>query len=75
MTRKVRHKRLDDRAHVGEIRRVGTVLLRGAHAEEVDVGELGCLRVVGGKREAAGVDVALEDLRQARLEEGDLAGA
>ena len=36
----------------------------------MDVGELGGFGVVGGKAQAAGFNVAGEDLRQAGLEEG-----
>lgn len=56
-----------------QIRRVLALLLRGADADEVDVGE--CCRVLvgGGEGETTGPEVPAEDLGQARLVERHLA--
>jgi hypothetical protein len=52
---------------VGEVRAVLALALRGADADEVDVGEVGDGLDVGGEAQAARLEVLLEQLGQARF--------
>ena len=59
--------------NVGHIRRVGTTALRSSDAQKVQIAELGCFFVVRAEIEASGLDIALQNLGQARFIEWNLA--
>ena len=63
------HQGVDDGLDVAGVRRVRAALLRGAHTDEVDVGEGGGFGVARRKAQAPCLDVALEYLGKARLVE------
>ena len=67
------HQIRDDSLHVGHIGRIGTAALRGAYTQKVQVAERGCFFIVRAEVKAAGLDIALENLRQARFIERNLA--
>ena len=69
-----RHQRVDHGVHVAQVGAVFALLLRGSDAEEVHVGELGRLVVVGGEPQPAGSEVVAQHLPQARLVERNVAG-
>ena len=68
-----RHQGVDHGIHVPQIGAVLPLLLRGAHAEEVHVGEFRRFGVVGGEPQATLVDVALQHLSKTGLVERDVA--
>ena len=66
------HQVVDDGFDVAGIGSVGAALLRGAHPDEVHIGEGGGFGVARRKAKAPCLDVALQDLGQARLVERHL---
>ena len=73
ITLELGHQIRDHGLHVGHIGCIGTAALRGAYAQKVQVAERGCFFIVRAEVEAAGLDIALENLRQARFKERNLA--
>ena len=71
----LRHQGVDHRVDVAQVCGVLPLLLRRAHAQEVHVGELGRLRVVGGEPQPPGGDVALQHLPQSGFVERDIPAA
>ena len=69
----VRRQRAERRVDVGHVGGEFALALRGAHADEVHVGELGDLGVGRGEAQLAAVDVLGQQFGQAGLVERDLA--
>lgn len=63
----MRCQSLDGAEDLGEVGGIGTGLLRGTDADEVDIGGRGGLGQRGGKSQAAGGNIAVKYLGQARL--------
>lgn len=61
----------DDVVHRGDVGGQAVAGLRGPDADEVDVGEGGCLSEIGGEAEATRGDVPGDEVVQSRLVEGD----
>ena len=66
------HQRVDHGVHVAQVGAVFALLLRGSDAEEVHVGELRGVVVVGGEPQPAGIQVVAQHLSQARFVERDV---
>ncbi len=69
-----RHQRVDHGVHVAQVGAVVALLLRGSDTEEVHVGEVRGVLVVGGEPQAARGEIVVEHLPQTRFVERDVAG-